>query len=321
MLTVGTTTGTVGATGPDGNTANAQVAGTDPLFASTTPTYSLFSDFMLQAGSYALGAGTSILGMLHDFAHTLRQIPTSMGAFDLNPPLLTTDSSSAITATTATLAGTIIATGGANATLRGIVYGLSSYTATSSESGSFSTGSFTRNLTLASTGSDVTCLQNALKREGYLSVSATGYFGTLTRAAAIAWQKARGITPTLGFIGPLSRTVLNGGTLPAAPPAKTAPKAAVPQKTTPVSLPKTKAVTPPTTSSTSVLLKLGSTGPAVTKLQTLLIGQGLLTLGAGEKPGTFGPLTEQAVKDFQCKYHVVCSGSPATTGWGVIDGF
>lgn len=133
------------------NSTDSQVLNTNPLFASTTPTYSLPSDFMLQVGSYALGAGTStppILGMLYDFARTLRQIPTSMGAFDLNPPTLTTGAVSNLAATTATLGGTITITGGVNSTARGIVYGTTSaYTATTTASGSFGTGAFTGSIT------------------------------------------------------------------------------------------------------------------------------------------------------------------------------
>ncbi len=34
--------------------------------------------------------------------------------------------------------------------------------------------------------------------------------------------------------------------------------------------------------------------------------------------GYFGPATQKAVRRFQCKYDIVCSGSPGTTGWGVV---
>lgn len=34
--------------------------------------------------------------------------------------------------------------------------------------------------------------------------------------------------------------------------------------------------------------------------------------------GYFGPATQRAVQRFQCKYGIVCSGSPGTTGWGVV---
>jgi len=73
--------------------------------------------------------------------------------------------------------------------------------------------SFTRDLTVGSTGADVTCLQNALKAAGYMSANATGYFGALTQAGVIAWQKAMVITPSAGYFGAKSRAAfgLGGG--------------------------------------------------------------------------------------------------------------
>lgn len=65
--------------------------------------------------------------------------------------------------------------------------------------------SFTKSLTVGSRGSDVTCLQNYLKSGGYLSASATGYFGSMTKSAVAAWQAANGLTPAAGFFGSLSR--------------------------------------------------------------------------------------------------------------------
>src|SRR3989339_2175613 len=65
--------------------------------------------------------------------------------------------------------------------------------------------SFTRSLTVGSRGDDVTCLQNYLKTGGHLSVNATGYFGSLTKAAAASWQSANGVAPAVGYFGPISR--------------------------------------------------------------------------------------------------------------------
>lgn len=65
--------------------------------------------------------------------------------------------------------------------------------------------SFTRSLTVGSKGDDVTCLQNYLKGAGHLSASATGYFGSLTKAAAAKWQAANGVTPATGYFGSISR--------------------------------------------------------------------------------------------------------------------
>ena len=62
---------------------------------------------------------------------------------------------------------------------------------------------FSSDLTVGSTGADVTALQNAL------GVSpATGYFGVITKAAVQKYQAANGISAT-GFVGPITRAKLN----------------------------------------------------------------------------------------------------------------
>ena len=67
--------------------------------------------------------------------------------------------------------------------------------------------SFTRDLTLGSQGSDVTCLQNYLTSTGHFSFSggSTGYFGSITRSAVAAWQAANGVAPAAGYFGAISR--------------------------------------------------------------------------------------------------------------------
>jgi len=70
---------------------------------------------------------------------------------------------------------------------------------------------FTRDLTIGSTGSDVTCLQNYLTGKGFFNFAggSTGYFGSITKSAVAAWQAANGITPPAGYFGPLSRGAYN----------------------------------------------------------------------------------------------------------------
>ena len=92
--------------------------------------------------------------------------------------------------------------------------------------GSSAACSFTRSLTVGSTGTDVTCLQNALMAQGHMTVAATGYFGSITKAAVAKWQAANGVSPAVGFFGPLSQAKFNsmaGGTTP--PPPGTPPPA------------------------------------------------------------------------------------------------
>jgi hypothetical protein len=68
---------------------------------------------------------------------------------------------------------------------------------------------FSTNLTIGSTGPDVTALQNLLISEGYITISTpSGYFGALTQSAVIKFQAAHGVSAT-GYVGPLTRQVLN----------------------------------------------------------------------------------------------------------------
>ena len=83
---------------------------------------------------------------------------------------------------------------------------------------------FTRNLVIGSTGSDVKCLQQILNQTASTQVSVTGagspgnetsYFGGLTLAAVKIYQAAHGMTPA-NQVGPMTRAALNatlGGTV------------------------------------------------------------------------------------------------------------
>lgn len=66
--------------------------------------------------------------------------------------------------------------------------------------------SFTRDLTVGSTGADVTALQTWLISKGFsIPAGATGYFGAQTKAAVAAFQAANAITPAAGYFGPITR--------------------------------------------------------------------------------------------------------------------
>ncbi len=67
----------------------------------------------------------------------------------------------------------------------------------------------TRNLQLGARGDDVKNLQLFLIEKGYLGASyGTGYFGGLTKAAVIKFQKAKGL-PSTGYVGLLTRAQLS----------------------------------------------------------------------------------------------------------------
>jgi hypothetical protein len=93
--------------------------------------------------------------------------------------------------------------------------------------GSMMSHTFSTDLTIGSTGSDVTALQTQLVQAGFLTMpagTAMGYFGSLTAAGVQSWQVSVGL-PGTGFFGPMSRAYANshwgttggttGGTLPA----------------------------------------------------------------------------------------------------------
>ena len=71
---------------------------------------------------------------------------------------------------------------------------------------------FARDLTIGSTGADVTALQNWLISKGHaIAAGATGYFGAQTQAALAAYQAANGISPAAGYFGPITRAKVNAG--------------------------------------------------------------------------------------------------------------
>src|SRR3989344_5540090 len=71
---------------------------------------------------------------------------------------------------------------------------------------------FTQNLTVGSTGSEVSALQQWLVSKGYLVMPAgvaMGYFGNLTKSALAKYQASAGITPAVGYLGPITRAKVN----------------------------------------------------------------------------------------------------------------
>lgn len=70
-------------------------------------------------------------------------------------------------------------------------------------------------------------------------------------------------------------------------------------------------------------LRMGMTNPEVRILQQILNGTGFIVAASGPgSPGnetsSFGLLTREAVKKFQCAQGIACSDSEATTGYGRI---
>lgn len=63
---------------------------------------------------------------------------------------------------------------------------------------------FYRSLGIGARGREVSDLQTMLIENGYLKSEATGYFGQMTKAAVVKYQKDNGVSPT-GYFGELSR--------------------------------------------------------------------------------------------------------------------
>lgn len=111
------------------------------------------------------------------------------------------------------------------AQLQAQLVALQGSTTTSTATGACVGVTFARNLTVGSTGSDVSCLQQIL------NVSPkSGYFGPLTLAAVRAYQTSKGFTPA-NQVGPMTRAALNAslttgtGTTPTPTPTVSTPGA------------------------------------------------------------------------------------------------
>ena len=89
---------------------------------------------------------------------------------------------------------------------------------------------FNKDLSVGSTGADVSALQTLLISKGFnipaiaSGAAQPGYFGQQTKTAVIAYQASAKL-PTTGFVGPMTRGILNGGTtvVPGTPSAMVLP--------------------------------------------------------------------------------------------------
>lgn len=69
---------------------------------------------------------------------------------------------------------------------------------------------FTKYLGVGSVGNDVKALQQILKELGYFTYPyATSYYGSMTKEAVVKYQKAKGLIPYPGYVGPATRAALN----------------------------------------------------------------------------------------------------------------
>jgi peptidoglycan hydrolase-like protein with peptidoglycan-binding domain len=144
-----------------------------------------------------------------------------------------------------------------------------------------------RVLVQGDTGADVKALQVLLAAKGYPPGAADGNFGPLTKAAVVAFQRDHlaAVKFADGEYGPLTRAALE-----AAPAADPWP---------------------------GVVLKKGSTGPLVKRVQARLNALGA---AAGPVDGEYGDKTTAAVERFQ-RAHPACGAADGQVGprtWPVL---
>lgn len=142
-------------------------------------------------------------------------------------------------------------------------------------------------LRIQSQGADVSNVQAALKLLGYYTDNVDGIYGESTVIAVYRFQQAARLNPT---------GIVDSATWAALFPAT--------------------AVRPPTPTSTSEtpILKLGTTGPAVTLLQQRLNALGFPI--AIDR--VFGPQTHQAVVAAQKKYNITPDGIVGPATWRIL---
>ncbi len=144
--------------------------------------------------------------------------------------------------------------------------------------GGSSPPSSTTALRRGSRGAAVTQLQRQMRAVGVYSGPITGYYGGLTQTAVRSFQRSRGLTVN-GIADARTLSALQGQA-------------------------------PGNGNTTTVTLQSGSSGAAVTRLQTRLRDLGFYRGGV---TGSYGPLTETAVRDFQRSRGLTVNGIAGPT--------
>ncbi|MGV0023474.1 peptidoglycan-binding domain-containing protein [Phormidesmis priestleyi] len=160
-----------------------------------------------------------------------------------------------------------------------------------------------------SRGAEVTELQAALKLLGYYDGSVDGFYGDTTVTAVSRFQQAAGLAKD-GIVGTATWDRLFPATvsdLPASKPASSPAPAPIQPKPVNQSAPPTTIDFP--------ILKLGSQGTAVTRLQERLKAIGIFR---GAIDGVFGAETQSAVKAAQSKLGLEPDGIVGGATWSAL---
>jgi hypothetical protein len=187
-VSVGTDSITICATGGSGCAA-ISVTVTGPTVATTTTTTATVTPVTTVTTptvqpTVSVVANTALLAEVQTLQSALTQILTQVQSMETEINQLTAQ----------------ISAGSGSTVSTSIVANTSSGTSSN----------FTELLTLGTQDAQVTALQNRLISLGFLSGSATGYYGTMTQQAVMKYQTAHGITAT-GSVGPSTRAALNAG--------------------------------------------------------------------------------------------------------------
>lgn len=164
---------------------------------------------------------------------------------------------------------------------------------TTNSSGALATNQLLRN---GSRGAQVSTLQEKLNAAGHDAGAVDGVFGPVTERAVRSFQQAKGLVVD-GLAGVQTLTALNGGNTAAAPTPTTEEK--------PVKEEKPAAESQQQANSNSSILRKGSKGQAVTKLQSDLKRLGFFAANA---TGLYGDITVEAVKRFQRQHGLLVDG-------------
>ena len=184
-------------------------------------------------------------------------------------------------------------------------------------------GSFATNLAPGSANSQVTLLQQYLASDSslYPEKIVSGFYGTLTKLAVQRFQcRHLGIcsgspeSNGYGFVGPRTQSKLNEIYSGSVPTVNIIPSLPTSVATSP---PQSTVVEKPSLALFERVLKAGDQGEDVGHLQEILARDKTI-YPEGFVTGIFSPLTEVAVRRFQCVHLFLCSGTPTSNGYGTV---
>ncbi|SES20203.1 peptidoglycan-binding protein [Salipaludibacillus aurantiacus] len=145
---------------------------------------------------------------------------------------------------------------------------------------------------------DVTELQDALRDTGHFSANSTGYFGSITRQAVRDFQRSEGLAVD-GIAGPQTFSALgvSGSSSNASQVSQSSGNSTI---------------------SFNTVLRRGARGAQVRELQSALADRGFKT--SSQVDGVYGPLTQQAVRDFQRSAGISVDGIAGPQTYGALNG-